>query len=100
MNKLKSIYFFIFLSIIPIRSQSINLTGEIFDVAVDLRKKSKTFMKYFGTNLSEKNKLFELELKPGDRGSTQQGAMHPPTEKNAPPNGKIFPIKSVLNKTN
>ena len=32
------------------------ISGEIFDVAVDLRKKSKTFMKYFGTNLSEKNK--------------------------------------------
>jgi dTDP-4-dehydrorhamnose 3,5-epimerase len=29
--------------------------GEIFDVAVDLRKKSKTFGKYFSINLSSKN---------------------------------------------
>ena len=29
--------------------------GEIFDVAVDLRKKSSTFGKYFSINLSEKN---------------------------------------------
>ena len=32
------------------------VSGEIYDVAVDLRKNSKTFMKYFGTKLSEKNK--------------------------------------------
>ena len=32
------------------------VSGEIFDVAVDLRRKSKTFMKYFGTKLSAKNK--------------------------------------------
>ncbi len=32
------------------------ISGEIYDVAVDLRKNSKTFMKYFGTILSEKNK--------------------------------------------
>ena len=31
------------------------LKGEIFDVAVDLRKKSKTYGKYFSINLSEKN---------------------------------------------
>lgn len=31
------------------------IKGEIFDVAVDLRKKSKTFGKYFSTNLSSKN---------------------------------------------
>ena len=30
--------------------------GEIFDVAVDLRKNSKYFGKYFGINLSAKNK--------------------------------------------
>lgn len=31
--------------------------GEVYDVAVDLRKSSKTFGKFFGINLSEKNKL-------------------------------------------
>ena len=31
------------------------LKGKIFDVAVDLRKKSKTFGKYFTTVISEKN---------------------------------------------
>ena len=31
------------------------IKGEIFDVAVDLRKKSKTFGKYFSINLSSKN---------------------------------------------
>ena len=31
------------------------LKGKIFDVAVDLRKKSKTFGKYFSITLSEKN---------------------------------------------
>jgi dTDP-4-dehydrorhamnose 3,5-epimerase len=31
------------------------IRGEIFDVAVDLRKKSKTFGKYFSINLSSKN---------------------------------------------
>ena len=31
------------------------LKGEIFDVAVDLRKKSKTYRKYFSIKLSEKN---------------------------------------------
>ena len=30
--------------------------GEIWDVVVDLRKKSKTFGKWFGANLSEKNR--------------------------------------------
>jgi len=32
------------------------LTGEIFDVAVDLRPDSTTFGKWFGTRLSEQNK--------------------------------------------
>ena len=31
------------------------IKGEIFDVAVDLRKSSKTFGKYFSIRLSEKN---------------------------------------------
>ena len=31
------------------------IKGAIYDVAVDLRKKSKTFGKYFGIKLSEKN---------------------------------------------
>jgi dTDP-4-dehydrorhamnose 3,5-epimerase len=31
------------------------IKGEIFDVAIDLRKKSKTFGKYFSINLSSKN---------------------------------------------
>jgi dTDP-4-dehydrorhamnose 3,5-epimerase len=31
------------------------IRGEIFDVAVDLRKKSKTFGRYFSINLSSKN---------------------------------------------
>jgi len=31
------------------------IKGEIFDVVVDLRKKSKTFGKYFSINLSSKN---------------------------------------------
>ena len=31
------------------------LKGEIFDVSVDLRKKSKTYGKYFSVRLSEKN---------------------------------------------
>ncbi len=33
------------------------LKGEIFDVAVDLRKNSKNFGKYFSINLSDKNGL-------------------------------------------
>jgi len=32
------------------------LSGEIYDVAVDLRKSSPTFGKYFGINLSDENK--------------------------------------------
>ena len=32
------------------------LKGEIFDVALDLRKNSKTYLKAFKCNLSEKNK--------------------------------------------
>jgi dTDP-4-dehydrorhamnose 3,5-epimerase len=31
------------------------IKGEVFDVAVDLRKNSKTFGKWFGINLSDKN---------------------------------------------
>jgi dTDP-4-dehydrorhamnose 3,5-epimerase len=31
------------------------IKGEIYDVAIDLRKNSKNFGKYFGINLSEKN---------------------------------------------
>ena len=33
------------------------IKGEIFDVAVDLRKKSKTFGKFFSIKLSDKNGL-------------------------------------------
>ena len=33
------------------------MKGEIYDVAVDLRKNSKTFGKYFSINLSDKNGL-------------------------------------------
>ena len=32
------------------------VTGEIFDVAVDIRKGSPTFGKWFGTRLSDRNK--------------------------------------------
>jgi len=32
------------------------LSGEVYDVAVDLRKNSKTFGKYFGVRLSDENK--------------------------------------------
>lgn len=32
------------------------LRGEVYDVAVDLRKNSKTFGKYFGVRLSDENK--------------------------------------------
>ncbi len=32
------------------------ILGEIFDVAVDIRPESKTFLKYFSINLSDKNK--------------------------------------------
>ena len=31
-------------------------SGEIFDVAIDIRKQSKTYLKYFGVKLSDKNK--------------------------------------------
>ena len=34
--------------------------GEVFDVAVDLRKKSKTYMKYYGQIISESNKFAVL----------------------------------------
>ena len=33
------------------------IKGEIYDVAVDLRSNSKTFLQYFGINLSSANKL-------------------------------------------
>jgi len=33
------------------------IKGEVYDVAVDLRKDSKTYGKYFGVLLSEKNKV-------------------------------------------
>jgi dTDP-4-dehydrorhamnose 3,5-epimerase len=33
------------------------LKGKIFDVAVDLRKKSKTYLQWYGQVLSSKNKL-------------------------------------------
>lgn len=33
------------------------ITGKVYDVAVDLRKNSKTFGKYYGIELSEDNKL-------------------------------------------
>ena len=32
------------------------LSGEVFDVAIDLRKNSKSFKKWFGINLSSENK--------------------------------------------
>tara|TARA_B110000967_G_C18528267_1_gene384519 strand:+ start:112 stop:642 length:531 start_codon:yes stop_codon:yes gene_type:complete len=40
------------------------LKGEIFDVAIDLRRKSKTFGKYFAIKLSDKNGL-SLFVPPG-----------------------------------
>ena len=40
------------------------LKGEIFDVAVDLRRKSKNFGKYFSINLSDKNGL-SIYIPPG-----------------------------------
>ena len=40
------------------------MKGEIFDVAVDLRKKSKTYGKYFSRILSEKNSL-SIYIPPG-----------------------------------
>ena len=33
------------------------IKGKIFDVAVDLRKNSKTYLKYFGCELSDKNNI-------------------------------------------
>lgn len=38
--------------------------GEVFDVAVDLRKNSKNFMKWYGVKLSAENKL-QLWVPPG-----------------------------------
>ena len=38
--------------------------GEVFDVAVDIRKESSTFRKWVGVNLSEKNKK-QLWVPPG-----------------------------------
>ncbi len=40
------------------------IKGKIFDVAVDLRKNSKTFKKWIGIELSEENKLM-LYIPPG-----------------------------------
>ena len=40
------------------------LKGEIFDVAVDLRRESKNFGKYFSINLSDKNGL-SIYIPPG-----------------------------------
>lgn len=40
------------------------IRGEIFDVAVDLRKNSKTFCKWFGINLSSSNQ-FQLWIPKG-----------------------------------
>ena len=40
------------------------LKGEIYDVALDLRKKSKTFYKYFSIYLSDKNGL-SIYIPPG-----------------------------------
>ncbi len=40
------------------------LKGEIFDVAVDLRKKSKNFGKYFSINISDKNGI-SIYIPPG-----------------------------------
>lgn len=40
------------------------LKGEVFDVAVDLRKNSKNFGKYFAINLSDKNGL-SVYIPPG-----------------------------------
>ena len=39
--------------------------GEIFDVAVDIRPESKTFLKYFSINLSDKNR-YTLCVTPED----------------------------------
>ena len=40
------------------------VSGEVYDVAVDLRKKSRTFGKYFGLSLSGSNKK-QLWIPPG-----------------------------------
>ena len=40
------------------------MKGEIFDVALDLRKNSKTYLKAFKCNLSEKNKT-SVYIPPG-----------------------------------
>ena len=40
------------------------LKGEIYDVALDLRRKSKTFSKYFSINLSDKNGI-SIYIPPG-----------------------------------
>ena len=47
------------MSLIPVIAkgvESVNSIGEVFDVAVDLRKDSKTYGKWFGVVLSEDNK--------------------------------------------
>ena len=40
------------------------IKGEIFDIVVDLRKKSKTYMKWIGFKLSDKNK-FSIHIPKG-----------------------------------
>ncbi len=40
------------------------IKGKIFDVAVDLRKNSKTYLKYFGCELSDKNNI-SIYIPPG-----------------------------------
>lgn len=41
------------------------MRGEIFDVAVDLRKESETFGQWHGVNLGENSKARQVYMKPG-----------------------------------
>ena len=41
------------------------MRGKIFDVVVDLRKKSKTFGQWHGVELSENNKVRQVYMAPG-----------------------------------